>query len=143
MKRKKEDSSKLLEKNREKLSIAIGLWLIVNGFAFFPIKFSGFRDLSEIALSIMIAYTLIMTGNLYNFVLVEGAYYLMSINAFTSFKQEVVIEGLKKHIGGFDDALDLSLKIMKDPLGTAFDQKSYLSRIEPFTEFIFSSIENL
>lgn len=62
---RKFEAGKLLVKNKRRINIAFGIWLIINGLAFFPIKFADYRDFSEIILWLMTTYVLILAGNLY------------------------------------------------------------------------------
>jgi len=75
------------------------------------------------------------------FVLVEGAYYLMSKGVFKSFEQEVVIGQLKKHTTGFEEILDLSLDVIKNPHGGIMNHWTYLEKVRLFTEWMFGAIE--
>ncbi len=65
MKSRKLKKSSFLVKNKRNINIAFGLWLVGNGFAFFPIKFVNFRNLNEIIFHLSIAYTLVLVGNIY------------------------------------------------------------------------------
>ena len=77
------------------------------------------------------------------FVLVEGAYFLMSKNKFESFKQERVIQQLKENSCGFNDILDLALEIIKKPLETKVKHDDFIVKVCPFTEWIFAEIERV
>jgi hypothetical protein len=75
------------------------------------------------------------------FILVEGAYFLMSRNTFETFKQEKIIQQLKESSIKFIDILDLSLTIMRTPLEAGVRHDDYLALIRPFVEWMFSEIE--
>lgn len=75
------------------------------------------------------------------FVLVEGTYLLMAKGKFETFKQEPVIEGLKKITNGYDDFLDLSLEIIKKPLEMKITHNDYIIMVSGFTKWIFDEIE--
>lgn len=75
------------------------------------------------------------------FVLVEGAYFLMSKNKFESFKQERVIQQLKENCVEFNDILDLSLEIITRPLEAGVKHDDFIVKICPFTEWMFTEIE--
>ncbi|KPU26340.1 hypothetical protein TR13x_10560 [Caloranaerobacter sp. TR13] len=75
------------------------------------------------------------------FVLVEGAYFLMAKGKFESFKQEIVVKQLKENSIGFDEILDLSLKIITEPEATKINHQEFIRMIQPFTEWMFDEIE--
>ncbi len=75
------------------------------------------------------------------FILVEGAYFLMARGVFESFKQEEVIKRLKENSVGFDDVLDLSLAVLREPLATGGAHGDFIIRVRPFVEWMFDEIE--
>lgn len=54
-----------LKKHKKTISIVFGLWLMVNGFAFFPLELRSIMPFNGLATLIMMFYTLGITGNLY------------------------------------------------------------------------------
>lgn len=76
------------------------------------------------------------------FVIIEGAYYLMSINEFNSFEKEQVLLGLRKNCSEFNDILDLTEKVLLNPVETEMSHEDFLTKITPFMSMIFKSISN-
>ncbi len=76
------------------------------------------------------------------FVIVEGAYFLMSVNKFESFRQENVIALLKEKLAGFDDILDLSLSVSQTPFTARITHDDFLTKIRPLVYRFFKEIEN-
>ncbi len=74
------------------------------------------------------------------FVVIEGAYWLMSQNKFKSFAKEDVLSGLKENCKQFEDIFELTDSILRDPVDAGIGHVTYLKRIEPFVEWIFESI---
>ena len=74
------------------------------------------------------------------FVVIEGAYWLMSQNKFKSFSKEDVLSGLKENCKQFEDIFELTDSILRDPVDAGIGHVTYLKRIEPFVEWIFESI---
>ena len=75
------------------------------------------------------------------FILVEGVYYLMAKNKFETYKQEKVLQQLKENSTGFNEILDLSLAVLKDPLRAAIKHDDYIVQIYPFVMWLFEEIE--
>ncbi len=75
------------------------------------------------------------------FVIIEGAYFLMTLGEFSSFKKEEVLKGLRKHTVGFDNILDITESVLDDPVKAGIMQKEYLTIIKPFMERILEDIE--
>ena len=75
------------------------------------------------------------------FIIIEGAYYLMAVNKFETYKQECVIQAIRTNCVGFTDILDLSLAVLKDPLAAAIKHSDYIISIYPFVKWMFDEIE--
>jgi len=75
------------------------------------------------------------------FIIIEGAYYLMAMNKFETYKQERVIQALRTNSVGFSDILDLSFAVLKDPLEAAIKHSDYIISIYPFVKWMFEEIE--
>lgn len=77
------------------------------------------------------------------FVVLEGAYWLMTQGIFTTFDKTTVLRDLKKHLPEFCDVFTQTERILQNPLQTTMPPKQFLSHIRPFVERIFSDIERL
>ena len=76
------------------------------------------------------------------FVIIEGAYWLMSINQFNSFEKEQVLMDLRENCSEFNDVLDLTEKILLNPVEAGISHEEFLVKISPFMRMIFESISN-
>lgn len=74
------------------------------------------------------------------FVIIEGAYFLMSQNKFESFEKGIVLNQLYKHTSGFEKELDMTGKILKDPKSAGIPHNVFLKRIRLFVEWMFDQI---
>lgn len=77
------------------------------------------------------------------FVIIEGAYWLMSINKFNSFQKEQVLIDLKENCPKFNDVLDLTGKVLLNPVGTGISHEEFLVNISPFMLKLFEDISNI
>ncbi len=77
------------------------------------------------------------------FVIIEGAYWLMSINKFNSFKKEQVLMGLRENCPEFNDILDLTENALLNPVRAGIPHEEFLIKIRPFMLMIFKSISNI
>lgn len=75
------------------------------------------------------------------FVIIEGAYFLMSQNKFQSFAKEDVLEQLYKHTDGFEKELDMTRGILENPKKAGVVREEFLRRIRPFVMWMFDRIE--
>lgn len=78
------------------------------------------------------------------FVIIEGAYFLMSENRFSSFENEAVICELRKlqsSSSEFENILDVTEKVLYNPLEAKVSANEYLKIIQPFVEYIFDKTE--
>ncbi|MBR5287618.1 MAG: nucleotidyltransferase domain-containing protein [Clostridia bacterium] len=75
------------------------------------------------------------------FVVIEGAYYLMAINQFTSFAKASVLEGLRTHAGMFVQTIDLVETVLSDPIAAGIRHDEFISAICSFTNWMFDQIE--
>lgn len=76
------------------------------------------------------------------FVIIEGAYWLMSINKFSSFEKEQVLLGLRKNCSRFNDIFDLAEKVLRNPVEAKISHEDFLAEISPFVSMIFKDISN-
>lgn len=76
------------------------------------------------------------------FVIIEGAYFLMTRNQFRSFVKEEVLQGLKGNCDEFHAELELTEKVLYDPIKAGITHEEYLMKIRPFVEWMFDCIEN-
>ncbi len=77
------------------------------------------------------------------FIIIEGAYWLMSINKFNSFKKEQVLKDLRENCSEFSDVLDLTEKVLLSPVETKISHEEFLDEIRPFMLMMFESISNI
>lgn len=76
------------------------------------------------------------------FVIIEGAYFLMTLGKFSSFEKEAVLRGLREAADGYDDILDITERVLFDPVKTGMGHFEYLTIIKPLVEYMFDKIEN-
>lgn len=76
------------------------------------------------------------------FVVIEGAYYLMSQGRFTSFAKEEVLEQLCELTEGFNRALELTKRVLDDPEKANVSHDRYLSEIGPLVNWMFDQVED-
>ena len=77
------------------------------------------------------------------FVIIEGAYWLMSINKFISFEKEKVLIDLRENCSEFNDVLDLAEKVLLNPVEAGISHEDFGVKISPFMVMIFEHISNL
>ena len=75
------------------------------------------------------------------FIIIEGAYFLMSLNQFRSFKKECVLSQLKKDLNEYDKVLTLTEKVINNPIETGIKHDDYLKMIQPVVDIMFERIE--
>ena len=75
------------------------------------------------------------------FVVIEGAYFLMSQNKFESFEKMDVLDKLYKYTNGFEKELDMTRQILIDSKRTGISHYEFLKRIRSFVEWMFDMIE--
>lgn len=75
------------------------------------------------------------------FVIIEGAYFLMTVNRFVSFEKEAVLCELRKTAAGFENILDITERVLYEPVKANITHDEYLKVIKSFVEWIFDSIE--
>lgn len=75
------------------------------------------------------------------FVIIEGAYFLMSQNRFESFEKGNVLNKLYKYTNGFEEELDMTCEILKNPESAGITHDEFLKRIRLFVEWMFDRIE--
>ncbi len=76
------------------------------------------------------------------FVIIEGAYYLMTKGKFRSFRSTDVLPSLMACFPQHQDALQLTQMILDDPKISHLLPAEYLRRIKAFVTEMFSSIES-
>lgn len=75
------------------------------------------------------------------FVIIEGAYFLMSQNEFESFEKIDVLNKLYKYADGFEKELDMTCEILENPESAGITHDEFLKRIRSFVEWMFDMIE--
>lgn len=76
------------------------------------------------------------------FVIIEGAYLLMSINKFNSFEKTKVLMGLRENYSEFNGVFDLTEKVLINPSEAGITHGEFLMKIRPFVMMMFESISN-
>ena len=76
-----------------------------------------------------------------NFVLVEGAFILMAVGVFRSFKQQAVLDGLRSRWGRWSGLSDMCERILTDPHKAAIHPGRLMRRVGPFIEWGIGLIE--
>lgn len=74
------------------------------------------------------------------FIVIEGAYWLMSVNKFNSFQKEQVLMDLRENCSEFNYIFDLTEKVLTDPIGAEIPHKEFLMKISPFVLMMFESL---
>ena len=77
------------------------------------------------------------------FVIIEGAYWLMSIDRFNTFEKEQVLMNLRENCSEFNDVLDLAEKVLLNPVKSGISHEEFLIKISPFMQMIFERISNI
>ena len=74
------------------------------------------------------------------FVIIEGAYFLMSLGEFHSFDKKDVMLGLRENCKGFENFFDVADMVLSDPIKAGIAQEDFLRQARPFMEWIFEQI---
>ena len=75
------------------------------------------------------------------FVIVEGAYFLMTRNKFCGFDKKVVLSGLNEEASAFQDVLKMTEFVLSDPLRAQIDQETFLQTVQALIEWMFQEIQ--
>lgn len=75
------------------------------------------------------------------FVILEGAYFLMSQNKFRSFAKEDVLSRLYQYTCGFEEELGMARDVLENPEKAGITHEEFLRRIRPFVIWMFDRIE--
>jgi hypothetical protein len=76
-----------------------------------------------------------------NFMVVEGAFLLMSQGSFRSFRQNEVLSGLMSVAGRWNKLINASRRILTDPIGAAIGPTEFMGKARPFVEWMLDKIE--
>lgn len=74
------------------------------------------------------------------FVIIEGAYFLMSLDEFHSFDKKDVMLGLRENCKDFENFLDVADMVLSNPIEAGIEQEDFLGQAQPFMEWIFEQI---
>jgi len=77
-----------------------------------------------------------------NFVIVEGAYVLMSRGAFKSFKQDAVLQGLRSASRRWRPLLRMTEAVLEDPYRAAASPDEFMKQVCPFINWAIGLIES-
>lgn len=75
------------------------------------------------------------------FVVIEGAYFLMSQNRFVSFRKEDVLPALEKAAPQFSSALRLAQSVLTDPQNAGITADQFLHAILTLVKWMFAYID--
>lgn len=75
------------------------------------------------------------------FVIIEGAYFLMSQNQFESFDQKEILNKLYQHTDEFKQELDITCLILENPKKAGIKHIEFLKQIRPLVEWMFHQID--
>lgn len=75
------------------------------------------------------------------FIIVEGAYFLMTRNRFCGFDKDYVLTALRECATGFHDALNMASAVLSDPLRAQIDQETFIKKAQPLVEWMFCEIQ--
>lgn len=75
------------------------------------------------------------------FVVVEGAYFLMTRNMFSGFGKECVLTQLREEIPSFQSILNMVESVLNDPIDIQMDHDTLLKEIKPLVSWMFDEIE--
>lgn len=76
------------------------------------------------------------------FVVIEGAYFLMSRGRFTSFAPETVLGQLEKEAQEYAEAIALTRRVMTDPLGAGVRHEAFIREAASLVRWMLDQIEN-
>lgn len=76
------------------------------------------------------------------FVVVEGAYFLMTRNMYRGFDRECVLSGLKKEAPQYELEINMTERVLLDSIETEMGGDLFLHMIKPLVEWMFDEIEN-
>ena len=75
------------------------------------------------------------------FIVVEGAYFLMSRNKFSGFDKACVIADLKAEAPAFCCVLDMAESVLVDPVNANIEPAKFLEEVRPLVEWMFEEID--
>ena len=75
------------------------------------------------------------------FVIIEGAYFLMTRNRFCGFDKESVLSGLREEAIAFQDVLDMVASVLENPVRAQIDQDIFLEKTCSLIEWMFHEIQ--
>ena len=75
-----------------------------------------------------------------NFVIVEGAYALMSRRSFVSFKQGVVLQGLRRTTRRWGPLLRVTEAVLSDPFRANVKPGDFMRQAQPFVAWAIKTV---
>ena len=75
------------------------------------------------------------------FIVVEGAYFLMSRNIFSGFDKACVLAGLKAEAPSFSCVLGMAESVLDDPVHAHIEPAKFLEEVRPLVEWMFEEID--
>ena len=76
-----------------------------------------------------------------NFVLVEGAHYLMAVGAFETFGADGVLRELRRRAPQWADLCDQADRVLRDPYEAGIRPGRFMTIARPFVEWLIAEIE--
>lgn len=77
-----------------------------------------------------------------NYVIVEGAFALMTLGSFTSFKQKVVLRGLRQASPQWRPLVRKTETILADPFHAAVPPDAFVHDLQPFMDWVINRLHN-
>jgi hypothetical protein len=77
-----------------------------------------------------------------NYVIVEGAFALMTLGTFRSFKQEVVLRGLREASARWRPLVKTTEAVLADPFRAAVPPQAFVRDLRPFMDWVIDRVTN-
>jgi predicted nucleotidyltransferase len=77
-----------------------------------------------------------------NYVIVEGAFALMTVGTFESFRQEAVLRGLREASTRWRPLVKTTEAVLADPFRAAVPPEAFVRDLRPFMEWVIDRVDN-
>ena len=77
------------------------------------------------------------------FVVIEGAYFLMTRGAYRGFDKENVLLGLHEEVPQFSQQIEMASRVLSNPIEAGVTGKAFLQQIQPMVEWMFDEIKRI
>lgn len=75
------------------------------------------------------------------FVVIEGAYFLMTRGAYNGFDKENVLASLREEAPQYSQQIEMTNTVLLDPIKADVTESVFLQQIQPMVEWMFDEIE--